>query len=395
MSLTAASGNRLRVVLATLYPADSARIAGGVRAVAHHLVAALTAWPDLDVRVVHCHSEVEEDRDTVQGTAMLYYRRVRGRLVPNTITAVSQVQRLLREVAPDVVNAHSGHYAVAGLRAGLPIVYTVHGVKFREAAIYGGKGLRERLRFYMEMYYDALAMRRVKHAIAISPYVMAEYAGRTRAQWHRIDNPLPDEFFQVPQAEQPGRVLFVGTITEIKDILTLLRAVKLMREDKAAPICQVRLAGRTTSPAYERGLRAYVQQNGLQDAVEFLGPLDRPALLREYAAAALVVLPSQQENAPMAIIEAMATGKPVVATRVGGIPDLVTDGETGLLSQVGDAQDLAHNITCLLGNNALRRRLGERARAVAVRRFRAEAVARQYREVYYLVASRVLPEVCV
>jgi len=335
--------DRLSVALATLYPNDPMRISGGVRTVAYHLVQGLSRWPDLNIHVVHCHSEVEQDRDVVSENVAVHYRAMRKRrIVPNTVVAVSKVGGILKRLSPAVVNAHTGHYAVAALRARLPTLYTVHGVAFREAQVYGHKGLLERLRFFMERYYDALAMRRVKHAIAISPYVMREYKGRTHAQWHRIDNPIPEEFFG-------------------------------------------------TSPAYEQTLRAFIDEHGLRTVVTFLGALDREALLREYAECAAVVLPSRQENAPMAIIEAMAVGKPVVATRVGGIPDLVLDGETGFLVEAGDASGMAHALARLLSDAPLRLRMGVRARREASVRFHLKEVAHKYREVYYLIAGRGAP----
>jgi len=386
--------DRLSVALATLYPSDPMRISGGVRTVAYHLVQGLSQWPDLNIHVVHCHSEVEQDKDVASGSAFVHYRAMpKRRIVPNTVAAVGKVGGILEQLSPAVVNAHTGHYAVAALRARLPTLYTVHGVAFREAQVYGQKGLSERLRFYMESYYDALAMRQVKHAIAISPYVMREYQGRTHAQWHRIDNPIPEEFFDLDNRERAGRVLFVGTITEVKDILTLLKALALMALQPDGVPCHLRLAGRTTSPAYEQTLRDYVHEHGLRTAVTFLGSLDRPALLREYAECAAVVLPSRQENAPMAVIEAMAVGKPVVATRVGGIPDLVLDGETGFLVEAGDTSGVAHTLGRLLSDAQLRARMGARARREASARFRLKEVAHKYREVYYLTAGR-RPPVC-
>ena len=89
----------------------------------------------------------------------------------------------------------------------------------------------------------------------------------------------------------------------------------------------------------------------------------------------------------MAIIEAMAVGKPVVATRVGGIPDLVLDGETGFLVEAGDASGMAHALTRLLSDAQLRERMGVRARREASARFRLKEVAHKYREVYYLAAG--------
>ena len=83
----------------------------------------------------------------------------------------------------------------------------------------------------------------------------------------------------------------------------------------------------------------------------------------------------------------MAASKPVVATRVGGIPDLVREGETGFLVDAGDATGLARGLTTLLSDPALRKQMGARAHQQAVARFRLEEVARKYRQVYYLVAA--------
>jgi glycosyltransferase involved in cell wall biosynthesis len=378
----------LKVALATLYPVDATRIAGGVRTVAHHLVQGLKEFPDLDIHVVHCHSEVTQNRDVIERNVTLHYRTLPGRrIIPNTVIAVDRVRGILEALAPAIVNPHESHYAVAALRAHLPVVYTVHGVPSREAPSYAHKGLSERLRFCMERYYSAIAMRQVEHAIAISPYVMREYEGRSRAQWHRIDNPLPEEFFNLQSHERDGQVLFVGTITEVKDILCLLQAVAIINRQPEGVPCRLRLAGRTTSPQYEQMLTDYVRQNRLQEVVTFLGMLDHDMLLQEYAQCAVVALPSRQENAPMAIIEAMAVGKPVVATRVGGIPDLVQEGETGLLVDAGDAVGLARSLVTLLSDATLRRQMGARARQQANARFRLEQVARKYRQVYYLVAA--------
>ena len=409
----------LKAVLASLYPADALRIPGGVRAVAHNLVQGLRCFPDLDIHVVHCHSEVTQDRDIQDGNVNLHFRTVpRQRIVPNTVAAVGKVRQILTRLAPAVVNAHGAHYAVAALGADLPTILTLHGLPWREAPSYRHRGLAERLRHYMEVYYALEALRRAKHLVAISPYVMRECAGRTRAHWYRIDNPLPDEYFRIENREQPDRLLFVGTITEVKDLVTLLQAFEafLHAADAVPPLglpcpeappwslspgakgtkghssgrtaCHLRLAGRTTSVAYESALRQYVQEHGLAENVTFLGMLDRPALMQEYAYCAALVLSSRQENAPMAVIEAMAAGKPVIATRVGGVPDLVIEGETGLLVDAGDSAGLARAMALLLGDGGLRRQMGAAARQRASTRFRLEQVADKYRDLYYEVAGR-------
>jgi glycosyltransferase involved in cell wall biosynthesis len=109
--------------------------------------------------------------------------------------------------------------------------------------------------------------------------------------------------------------------------------------------------------------------------------------LDEYSRAAVVVLSSVRENAPMAVIEAMASARPVVATRVGGVPDIVIDGETGFLVPPGDHSDLAACISAVLENPVRSRQMGRLGREVAGRRFSALPIARQYWNLYREVLS--------
>ncbi len=114
---------------------------------------------------------------------------------------------------------------------------------------------------------------------------------------------------------------------------------------------------------------------GLQDLVHFVGPLAEDELLRLYGAMDLAVLAScptpdgDTEGVPNVLIEAMALGIPVVATAVGGIPELVEDGRTGLLAKPGDADDLARKISRLLADAGLRMRLRSAARAKVEREY--------------------------
>ena len=94
-----------------------------------------------------------------------------------------------------------------------------------------------------------------------------------------------------------------------------------------------------------------------------LGFVSHDELERLYDRAAVVVLPSYREGLPLCVLEAMAHGRPVVATAVGGIPQLVEDGRTGLLVEPGDAEALRSALERLLSDPELRRRMGRAARA--------------------------------
>jgi len=126
-------------------------------------------------------------------------------------------------------------------------------------------------------------------------------------------------------------------------------------------------------------LEADVRRLGLGPAVRFLGQRsDVPALL---SLSSLVVLPSLAESFGLAALEAMSLGRPVVASRAGGLPEVVADGETGLLADVGDAAGLAAAMRALLADPGRARVMGEAGRRRASM-FTGERMVRGYEAVY-------------
>lgn len=378
----------LRVAIVALYPVPGGKSPGGVRAVVHNLVGGLQTYDDLELVVIHCHSDIDESQIVEDNGATVHYIAMpRQRLVPNTLTSIGRVVRQLHQLQPDVVNTHAAHHTVAALRAGYPTVYTIHGVVHREAEVYTNT-LFDRLRFLLEDACARYALRRVSDVVAISPYVLEEYRGRSNALFHRIDNPIPSHFFTIPDLEEEGRLLYAGTLDERKDILGLLQALALVRE--SVPHVRLRVAGRWVSRDYYQRVEDLIAVESLQDNVDLLGLQQSDVLMQEYARCAAVVLASRQETAPMAIIEAMAAGKPVVATRVGGVADLVEDGRSGFVVEPGDQRAFARRIVEVLNNAEMRRRMGKRAHQLA-KRFHVQIVAAQYRRLYYEVAGKKMP----
>lgn len=125
---------------------------------------------------------------------------------------------------------------------------------------------------------------------------------------------------------------------------------------------------------------------GVHDKCSFVGK--QPKIVDYLSAADVLLLPSEQESFGLAALEAMACEVPVIASRVGGVPEVVTDGETGFLSEVGDLEKMANDAARLLSDAELRREMGKRARESAVARYRTEIVIPQYIEFYERVLAR-------
>jgi len=205
---------------------------------------------------------------------------------------------------------------------------------------------------------------------------------------YEVANPIiVDVWHTVPGAQDSsGDVFYVGEIIERKNALALVRAFAEVA--RQLPEAKLYLAGGIGEPAYFKQVQEEVDRLALQTKVAFLGRLNQGQLLEAYARASIVVLASIQETAPMALAQAMAAGKPVVATRVGGIPWMIEDGATGYLVDVGDIPGLAYRMIDLLRDKARREKMGRAAREAARQRFAADRVAEQTLGVYYDLLSR-------
>jgi len=125
---------------------------------------------------------------------------------------------------------------------------------------------------------------------------------------------------------------------------------------------------------------------GIADKCSFVGK--QPKIVDYLSASDVLLLPSEQESFGLAALEAMACELPVIASRVGGIPEVVDDGETGFLSEVGDVDKMANDAAKLLSNPTLRTEMGKRARESAISRYRTDLVIPQYIDFYRRVLNK-------
>lgn len=197
--------------------------------------------------------------------------------------------------------------------------------------------------------------------VAISPWIADSLgAARSRVVIIPVGIPLPTPA-QQPKAARtasaPLRLLVVGTVDSRKRQDVAVSALAELRLEGIDAMLD--LVGSEADPAYSAALREQVRCSGLQDRVRFIG---HSSNVTEHMRAADVLLVPAGEVTPLVLMEAMANGTPAVAARMGSIPDVLIDGETGLLVQPGDALGMADAIRRLAAEPELAMRLARGGR---------------------------------
>lgn len=369
----------MRVALIGPYPEDPSTRAGGIAAVTYCLAEGLRRLPDLELHVVAASEKLESDRHEADGDFHVHYLLSSGpSYVPHSVRGRGRIRGALRDIAPDVVHSQTALGALAGVALKIPTVLTIHGIVRREIPY--AKGFSGRLGTALQAWVTDRALARVRHGIAISQYVVASYPHARRVRWHRIHNPVEDRFYEVESCEAGQKMLYAGLVSDRKNVLGLVQS--FARVLARAPAAELFICGKIVNPEHHARVREFVEENRLAQNIHLLGFISQEELARHFAEAAVIGLFSNEETAPMIIAQAMCARKPVVATAAGGVPELMRDGETGFVVDVGDQEAFAEKAVALLLDAELRRRMGERGREVAERLFRADAVAAKTKLVY-------------
>lgn len=245
------------------------------------------------------------------------------------LSGMKALRHLLRAVRPDIIHAHTAR-ALPMLwlaRPAAPVVLTHHNTRFS---------------FPLPLFH--LFDRVVDEYVAISEECARLVQPHTSRRINAIRNAVGDEFFTATRRSPPGdpvQIISVGALSAQKDYPTLIRAAKRLRARLAERglRAKFRIVG---GGAMLHELRCLVESEGVSEMVDLLGT--RSDIVDLLSQADIFVNSSLYEGLPVAILEAMATGLPVVATRVPGNLDIISDRVNGLLAQGGSPQALAEAI---------------------------------------------------
>jgi glycosyltransferase involved in cell wall biosynthesis len=263
----------------------------------------------------------------------------------------------LLRVRPAILHTHLVHaewYALlAGAAARVPVRFTTkHGFnEFREAPYFG----------VADRAVASLADVHIAISRGLARY-LEDVEGFDRESFEIVHYGIEPDGEPPVYGDAAPRLLCVGRLIPIKGHVVLLRAFAAAR--KRLPALELDIAGRGP---LEPALKALVRELGIADAVHFLGHVS--PIQQAIERSAVVVVPSMGEGFGMVALEAMERARPVIAAEIGGLGELVRDGETGVLVPPGEAEPLTEAIVRVAGDLELARRMGEAGRARAVSRF--------------------------
>ena len=273
------------------------------------------------------------------------------------------------------MNAYGG---IAARLAGIPSVATLHGVMagvspkhlmaYRVLGALGQRPIAVSQELWNELAPRIGAAPRspdvIRNGTQVPPLMSPAERDERRAAARR----------EIGLSRSGALLVAIGNLYPVKDHATLIRAVADL------PDVQVAIAGRGEE---EDNLRLLAQELGVADRIHLLGL--RSDVSRLLTAADLFVHPSRSEGLPLAILEAMAAQTPIVASRVGGIPEALDEGEMGALVAPGQPANLGREIAALLADPEKRNAFVRAAWQRAADRFSVESMARGYLEVYHQV----------
>ena len=340
------------------YPLDSNCIRGGVESSVYGLAKALSEYHEIDVFDIPRIN----GKDTGERVGNIQIHRY---LNPGTHNqdAVQRVDEILRDIIalhPDIVHVHgTGEISAIVYRAlkdyGIKVLLTIHGLLHVEKKNQLRKklSLKHLYQYYHQSRIEFEAITNADTAIVDTEYVAIQLRDLFKQkkitklpQMHIIPQGINAEYLTLDNQCSALTILSVGAISERKGHLYLIKAFEIIcAKHPQAKLC---IAGTLADNRYYQLLQDYISKSPYEKQIELKVNLPQEEIFKLYQQSTLFALHSQEESQGIVFAEAMAVGLPIVATKVGGVPYVVKNNTTGLLSEYGDVTSFANNIITLL-----------------------------------------------
>lgn len=350
----------MKIIIIGNFPLDITRISGGVESSVYGLSTALANNNEILVadlpRICINDSTEQIDAFRVHRFANHGRHNMDGARRANDIAQWAASQK------PDICHLHGTSFVAykiyqALIQHGLATILTIHGLAHVEKrkALKTKFSIKLLFQYIYQRHYEIKLIKACSNIIVDTPYVAETVLSFLPYLKPNSCNIIPQgidaHFLEIACRNDSRTILSVGSFSQRKGHLQLLEAFNILT--KKYPDVQLTIAGSSNDSTHLNLLHSYIKEHQLNGHVKLLTNVNTDILRQLYSEAHIFALHSHEESQGIVFLEAMATGLPIVATRVGGIPDVVSNQENGFLCGVNHIEEFAEAIGTLLDDTKL------------------------------------------
>ena len=347
----------MRVIQIGQFPSNVDCIKGGVEASVYGLTKELSK--SAEVIVIDIPRIGFEDQIERFGTITVHRFRNPGKFQINATRRVRDIVGIVRSYNSFICHIHgtnpfSWQMLKTLKRCGIPVALTVHGVMNVEKknALKRRFSLKALYQYVYQGYVERRILSKTESVIVDTEYVKEAVRSlrlKSTPLMRVIPQGIDKSYFGLTCSSTSRTILSVGAFARRKGHLFLIQAFELV----CAQECNTDLiiCGSVAETQYLNEIETYLSKSPYKERIQLVINASKDALQNYYQKAHIFALHSQEESQGIVLAEAMAVGLPVVSTRVGGIPFVIDDGKTGLITDYGDLQSFANSILYLLNND--------------------------------------------
>ena len=342
------------------------------------LLQGFTTLPEVEIHVVSCVQQPVNAPEKIAGNIWFHSLHVPkiGWLRSGYQGCIRATRKKLRQIQPDIVHGQGTERdsGISAIFSGFPNVITIHGNMRQVAKVLGAKPLSFH---WLTARLESRAIRRTDGVVCLTSYTREQVQSLARKTW-LVPNAVDQACFEVQRnVDKEPTLLCVADILPYKNQNQLIRSLDPIVSEHKFRL----LFFGNVNQAAPYGVE-FLELVRARPWCIYKGFAKRDVLRAHFRAAHLLVLPTLEDNCPMVVLEAMASGVPVAASRIGGIPDLIDDGVSGLLFDPRNPGGMRAAVLQLLSHPPAANDMAAEGRKCALERHHPAVIARQHLEIY-------------